>query len=135
MSRKDERKRKKREARKKEQRKAEEARRLQRRRAARGAVGDVEEILSRLRSLFNEDASRAISLALNDSLSDEEISTRLGTSLENVTELLDLAAKIPQEIVEHFRRFPDVMANPAVLDAVIAGLRQRGFKPSGFKPN
>lgn len=128
MSKKDDRKRRKRELKKKEARKAEEARRLERRRAARDAVGNVEAILSRLRELFNEDSAKAVSYALNEALSEEEIAARLGVSPDRVSELLDLASKLPNEIVEHFQRFPAVMANPAVLDAVIAGLRQRGFK-------
>jgi hypothetical protein len=128
MSRKDDKKRKKRELKKKEARKAEDARRLQRKRDARNAVVSVETILERLKVLFNEDASRAISYALNDSLSDEEIARRLDVPLDRVSELLDLAAQLPDPIVEHFRRFPDVMANPAVLQAIIAGLKQKGFQ-------
>jgi hypothetical protein len=128
MSRKDDKKRKKRELKKKEARKAEDARRLQRKRDARNAVVNVEAILERLKVLFNEDASRAISCALNESLSDEEIARQLDVPLERVSELLDLAAQLPDPIVEHFRRFPAVMGNPEVLKAIVEGVRQRGFR-------
>jgi hypothetical protein len=129
MSRKDDQKRKKRELKKKEARKAEEARRLQRKRDARNAKVNVETILERLKVLFNEDASRAISCALNDSLSDEDIARQLDVPLDRVSELLDLAAQLPDPIVEHFRRFPEVMANPAVLEAIVQGVRQGGLRP------
>lgn len=125
---KDDRKRKKREERKKEARKAEEARRLQRKRDAKNAVVNVETILERLTTLFNEDSAKAISLALNETLSEEEIAERLNVAPERVTELLDLAAQLPPAIVEYFQRYPDVMSNPDVLKAIIEGVKQRGFK-------
>lgn len=128
MSRKDDQKRKKRELKKKEARKVEEARRLRQKRAGHDATLNVETILARLKVLFNEDSSRAISFALNEALSEEEIAQRLQVSPERVSELLDLAAQLPGPIVDHFRRFPEVMAKPQVLEAVIAGLRQRGFQ-------
>lgn len=128
MSRKDDRKRKKREEKKKEARKAEEARRLQRKRDAKKAVVNVETILERLKTLFNEDSAKAISYALNDTLSEEEIAERLNVPPERVTELLDLAADLPDSIVDHFRRYPHVMSNPEVLAAIIEGLKQRGLK-------
>ena len=128
MSRKDDKKRKKHELKKKKARKAEDARRLQRKRDARNAVVDVDAILERLKVLFNEDTSRAIACALNESLSDEEIARQLNVPLERVSELLDLAAQLPAPIVEQFRRFPQVMANPAVLEAIIEGVRQRGLR-------
>lgn len=128
MSRKDDRKRKKRDLKKKKARKVEEARRLQRKRDAQNAKVNVEMILERLKVLFNEDASRAISYALNDSLSDEDIARQLEVPLDRVSELLDLAAQLPGPIVEHFRRFPQVMANPAVLEAIVQGVRQGGHR-------
>jgi len=129
MSRREDQKRKKRELKKKEARKAEEARRLQRKRDAKKAVVNVETILERLKVLFNEDASRAIAYALNQSLTDEEIARRLNVPLGRVSELLDLAAQLPDPIVEHFRRFPEVMANPAVLEAIVQEVRQGGLRP------
>ncbi|MEY4668388.1 MAG: hypothetical protein RL518_1087 [Pseudomonadota bacterium] len=128
MSRRDDQKRKKRELKKKEARKAEEARRLERKRAARNAVVTVDEILERLKALFNEDSSKAIACALNEQLSEEEIAERLNVSPERVSELLDLAGRLPHEIVEYFRRFPQVMSNPEVLEAIIDGLKQRGLQ-------
>ena len=118
MSRKDDQKRKKRELKKKESRKAEDARRLQ---------CDPRTIVNRLKELFNEDAQRAISYALNDDLSDEDIAKRLEVPIERVTELLDLAGQLPDRIIEYFRRYPEAMSNPKVLKAIVQGVRQRGF--------
>jgi hypothetical protein len=128
MSRKDDKKRKKREVRKKEAKKAEETRRLQLKREARDAVDNVKGIVDKLQVLFQEDAARAISLALNESLGDEEVAERLGVPVEQVTELMDLAAQLPNRFADLFREYPEAMANPEVLKAALDEVKQRGFQ-------
>lgn len=128
MSRKDDKKRKKREVRKKEAKRAEETRRLRLKREARDAVDNVKEIVDKLQVLFQEDAARAISLALNESLGDEEVAERLGVPVEQVTELMDLAAQLPNRFADLFREYPEAMANPEVLKAALDEVKQRGFQ-------
>ena len=111
----DDKKRRKREERKKEKQQYLESKRV------RGNTA-----LSALSKLFNENTASIIELATIDELDDDVIAERLGVKLSEVKETVRLFGRLPVSISDLLLKHPEVLKNPEVLKAIIAGARGQG---------
>jgi hypothetical protein len=118
MSRKDHAKRVERERRKKEQRKAEEE---QKRKADQLSP---KRVMGDLRSLFKEDAARAMRMLFDDGMSVEEISQRVDLSVEAVTDLRGKVKTLPPVLRRLLETNPEVLSNPNVLEEGFKGVNR-----------
>jgi hypothetical protein len=116
MSRKDHAKRVERERRKKEQKKVQEE---QKRKAAQFSP---KKVMGDLRTLFQEDAARAMRMLFDDGMSVEEISQRVDLSVEAVTDLRVKVKNLPPVLQRLLETNPEVLSNPNVLDAGFQGV-------------
>ena len=124
MSRKDHQQRKERELKKKEARKVldELARR---REAARRAMPDI---LGQLNVLFEKNTARAITMAFEEKVPPEEISSALGVPSGHIEYLFDIAGTVSEDLLRIVRRWPQAFENREVLDAALSSLRSGGYR-------
>jgi hypothetical protein len=79
--------------------------------------------LSALVKLFNENTSEIIKLATIEGLNDDVIAERLQVQLSEVAETVRLFGLLPVTISDLLIKHPEVLNNPEVLKAIIAGTR------------
>ena len=121
MSRKDHAKRVARERKKHERRKEEDERNRQSVRTS------PEKVLRDLKSLFKDDAARAMILLCARGLPFEEIAVRSNVSIERVKELGDKVNDLPPSLKRLLEANPEVLLNSNVLQAGLEGVRERGL--------
>ena len=121
MSKKDHAKRVARERKKHEQRKQEHERSRQSMRTSPGKV------LRDLKSLFKDDAARAMILLCARGLPVEEIAVRCNVAIERVRELGDKVNGLPPSLKKLLEANPEVLLNSNVLQAGLEGVRERGL--------
>jgi len=124
MSRKDHHKRTERELKKKEAKKivVELARK---REAARRSMPDI---LGQLNVLFQKNTARAITMAFEEKVSPEEISTALEVPAADIEYLFDIAGVVSEDLLRLVRRWPAAFENPEVLEVALLSFRSGGYK-------
>lgn len=102
--------RKERERKKKEARKAELAKREA------DSHYSLDKVIKDLKAIFNEDTVRALSLANNRGLSNEQIAEQLGVGVDRVVKLRESVERLPPAIRDRLLSNPAVLHNPLILE-------------------
>ena len=105
--------RKERERRKKEARKAELARR------AATPTHSLDKVIKDLKAIFNDDTARAINLANNRGLSNEQIAEQLGVGVARVEKLRECVERLPSDIRNRLLKSPAILQNPRILEVAL----------------